>query len=385
LVVHVVNHLMMGGMENGMVNLINHLPHNEFRHAVVCVQHDSDFRDRIQRKDVPVFNMHRSKIGVMAMRWQLLRLFRRLRPAIVHSRNLSGLDALAPAWLAGVPRRVHSEHGWEVDNLHGKNWKPALLRRLNAPLVNRYVAVSQDLGNFLTTRAGVATRRISVICNGVDTERFHPVSSSHSTAAHLPDPSLAAPANFFQPGVVCVGTAGRLQAVKDQATLIAAVAHLLVADASLRSRLRLVIIGDGPLRGALQSQAQQAGIAELCWFTGASNQVPQCLRLLQVFVLPSLNEGISNTLLEAMASGLPTVVTPVGGNTELVEPGVTGTFFPVGDVAALAAVLAKYLAQPALAQQQGQAARARALDRFSLQAMVRNYRALYRGQLGLSA
>ncbi len=374
---------MMGGMENGMVNLINHLPHNEFRHAVVCVQHDSDFRDRILRKDVPVFNMHRSKIGVMAMRWQLLRLFRRLRPAIVHSRNLSGLDALAPAWLAGVPRRVHSEHGWEVDNLHGKNWKPALLRRLNAPLVSRFVAVSQDLGNFLNTRAGVAVRRISVICNGVDTERFFP--ASQSPAAQGAAPGLAVPAHFMQPGVVCFGTAGRLQAVKDQATLIAAVAQLLATDASLRSRLRLVLIGDGPLRGALQNQAEQAGLAELCWFTGASNQVPQCLRLLQVFVLPSLNEGISNTLLEAMASGLPTVVTPVGGNTELVEPGVTGAFFPVGDVAALAAVLAQYLAQPALAQQQGQAARARALEHFSLQAMVRNYRALYRGQLGLSA
>jgi sugar transferase (PEP-CTERM/EpsH1 system associated) len=384
LVVHVVNHLMMGGMENGMVNLINHLPHTEFRHAVVCVQHDSDFRQRIQRTDVPVFNMHRAQTGVWAMRWRLYRLFRRLRPAIVHSRNLSGLDALAPAWLAGVPRRVHSEHGWEVDNLHGKNWKPALLRRLNAPLVSRFVAVSQDLGNFLTDRIGVAPQRISVICNGVDTDRFFPAGHRPSSPAPAEAP-LDVPADFLQPGVLRVGTAGRLQAVKDQATLIAAVAQLVKQEPALRSRLRLVIIGDGPLREALQNQAQQLGMVDLCCFSGASNQVPQWLRLLHVFVLPSLNEGISNTLLEAMASGLPTVVTPVGGSPELVDPQVTGAFFAVGDVAALAQQLAQYLAQPGLQQQQGQAARARALDRFSLQAMVRHYRALYLGQLGLPA
>jgi sugar transferase (PEP-CTERM/EpsH1 system associated) len=311
-------------------------------------------------------------------------LFRRLRPAIVHSRNLSGLDALAPAWLAGVPRRVHSEHGWEVDNLHGKNWKPALLRRLNAPLVSRFVAVSQDLGNFLTDRIGVAPQRISVICNGVDTDRFFPAGHRPSSPAPAEAP-LDVPADFLQPGVLRVGTAGRLQAVKDQATLIAAVAQLVKQEPALRSRLRLVIIGDGPLREALQNQAQQLGMVDLCCFSGASNQVPQWLRLLHVFVLPSLNEGISNTLLEAMASGLPTVVTPVGGSPELVDPQVTGAFFAVGDVAALAQQLAQYLAQPGLQQQQGQAARARALDRFSLQAMVRHYRALYRGQLGLPA
>ena len=89
-VVHVIHHLVIGGMENGVVNLINRLPADRFKHAVVCIEDFSDFRDRIQLPDVEVFALHRSKIGAFRLRWELLRLFRNLRPDIVHSRNLSG-------------------------------------------------------------------------------------------------------------------------------------------------------------------------------------------------------------------------------------------------------------------------------------------------------
>lgn len=366
---HVIHQLAIGGMENGLVNLINSLPHNEFRHAVVCVEDYSDFRQRIERPDVDVIALFRSRVGVMGVRRSLYRLFRELRPRILHSRNQSGLDALPPAWLAGVQARVHGEHGWEMGNLDGRRWKPAFLRRVHAPFVHRYVTVSSDLRHFLVDRVGISRDRITTICNGVDTNRFAP-------ARRPIDPGL--PANFMDGDIVRIGTVGRLQPVKDQGTLVAAVAELAHRRRDLRSRIRLILVGDGPLRAPLQQQVEQRGIADLTWFAGAHGSVSDWMRVMDVFVLPSLNEGISNTLLEAMATGLPSLVTPVGGNVELVLDGQCGRFFEAGDAAGLAACLATYLDDPELRRAHGAAARLRAEGQFSLRSMVDGYRDLYR-------
>ena len=145
MVLHVIHHLVIGGMENGLVNLINQMPAHACDHAVLCIEDFSAFRDRIQNSSVEVIALHRSRVGAAAVRRAVFAHCRRLRPTVVHTRNLSGLDALVAAWLAGVPRRVHSEHGWDVGNLDGAQWKPALLRRLHSPLVSHYITVSQDL------------------------------------------------------------------------------------------------------------------------------------------------------------------------------------------------------------------------------------------------
>jgi len=106
-------------MENGLVNLIHCLPHDRYRHAVVCIEDASEFRQRIRRPDVEVFPLHRSKIGVWEVQRKIHGLCTRLRPAVVHSRNQSGLDALLPARLAGVRTRIHGEHGWDVGDIDG--------------------------------------------------------------------------------------------------------------------------------------------------------------------------------------------------------------------------------------------------------------------------
>jgi sugar transferase (PEP-CTERM/EpsH1 system associated) len=373
LVVHVIHHLKMGGMENTLVNLINHTPRDQFRHAVVCVEDFSDFRQRITRPDVEVVALQRSKVDANQVRKAIYQLCRRWRPALVHSRNMSGLDALLPAFLARVPVRVHSEHGWDVDNLQGQHWKPALLRKLHAPLVTAYITVSKDLASFLQQRLGIAPARIHHICNGVDVRRFRP--------GELAD-KLVLPPGFGDPGVLTVGTVGRIQAVKDQACLVRAVARLAAAQPAYRDRLRLVVVGDGPLLPALRQQVVDAGLQDLAWLPGSSNQIPEILRALDVFVIPSLNEGISNTILEAMASGLPVLASRVGGNPELVIPGLNGELFAAQDDQALAALLASYLDDPARRLRQAAAARLHACEQLSLDTMLQRYADLYAALIG---
>lgn len=366
-IVHVIHHLVIGGMENGVVNLINRLPIERFKHAVVCIEDFSDFRDRIRCPDVEVYALHRSKIGAMRLRWKLFRLLRRLRPGIVHSRNLSGLDALLPAWFAGIAT-LHSEHGFDVDNLDGRAKKPVLLRRLHGPLVDHYVTVSAHLRALQIEELGIPADRVTHIYNGVDTERFAP--PPHRRHDLLPT-ELRGDELFV------LGTVGRVRPIKDHATLLYAMAELLARRPEWRQRLRLALVGDGPLLAELRQLAHSLRIADLVWFAGARDDVSDLLQAMDLFVLPSLNEGISNTLLEAMATGLPVLATAVGGNVELIEAGIVGDTFIPGDVRRLAAVIENYVADPARSAAHGAAARQRVLQQFSLQAMVAAYQEVY--------
>lgn len=371
LVLHVIHHLRMGGLENGLVNLVNHMP--AYRHAIACVEDHSDFRERIRRPEVEVIALHRSRIGTWRLRAALHELCTRLRPAIVHTRNLSGLDALLPARLAGVRHTVHGEHGWDVDDIDGRQWRPALLRKAHSPLVARYITVSRDLQRYLAARVGIDPSRITQIYNGVDSARFAP--ASRKPLHLLPEPLRDAKR-------LHVGTVGRVQAVKDQALLLRAVAALVAREPAQRARLLVSVVGDGPLLPELRALAAQLGIADITWLPGAMAEVPQALRLFDVFVLPSLNEGVSNTLLEALATGLPVLASDVGGNPELVEAGVTGALFKPGDVDALTQLLERYQRDRALRLRQGLAARESVLRRFSLPAMVQQYQAVYDGLQG---
>lgn len=368
LVLHVIHHLVMGGLENGLVNLINSMPAERYRHAILCVENYNEFRLRLQRPDVDVYALHRSRIGIWRMRLEMLRLCRRLRPAIIHSRNMSGLDVLLPARLAGVRACVHGEHGWDVGDLDGSQWKPALLRRLHAPLIDRYITVSQDLARYLSRRVGVAQRRVRQIYNGVDTGRFAPRAGGARGAL---------PAGFAGADDILVGTVGRLQPVKDQATLLRAFARLRDTQPALWPRMRLAIVGGGPLEQALRELVAELDLQGQVWLSGARDDVPAILASFDVFVLPSLSEGISNTILEAMACGLPVLATAVGGNLELVRDGHCGRAFAPGDVAGLSALLAAYGADAALRTAHGAASRTVAVEEFSMAAMVNNYMAVY--------
>jgi len=228
--------------------------------------------------------------------------------------------------------------------------------------------VSKDLERYLVQRIGIAPARITQIYNGVDTVRFAP---SAGVARDV------FPAGFAPPGTVVIGTVGRVQPVKDHATLLRAFAALAGSEPALAERARLVIVGDGPLLAQTRALAATLGIDDATWFAGNRSDVPALLRALDVFALPSLNEGVSNTILEAMASGVPVVASAVGGNVELVDGEATGLLVPAGDSDALAGALLRYLRDTPLRLAHGRQARAVVTERFSLHAMVAGYADVY--------
>ncbi len=373
LVAHLVYRFDTGGLENGVVNLINH--GQRFRHVVVALTEVAEnFSRRVQRQDVAFFALHKPPGHALALYPRLYRLWRRLRPAVVHTRNLAALECQFPALAAGVPVRIHGEHGRDVTDVRGDNRRHQWARRIYSPAVQCWVPLSRDLQDYLVERVGIAPGRIERIYNGVDTQRFDAVHAETPSAARRALPGCP----FQGEGLWCVGTVGRMQAIKDQTLLAEAFVRALKQRPALRSQLRLVMVGDGPLRTQAQAVLQAAGVAELAWLPGERADVPAVMRALDVFALPSLAEGISNTILEAMASGVAVLATDVGGNAELVADGVTGHLVPAADADAMAAALLRMADGPQASRAMGAAGRAVVEQRFSLQAMVAAYENMYR-------
>jgi sugar transferase (PEP-CTERM/EpsH1 system associated) len=367
-IVHVVHRFDTGGMENGMVNLFNTLSPERYRHTVVALTDYSDFRHRITAQPVEFHALHRAPGHGLGWAVRLWKLLRRLKPDLVHTRNLAALEAQFVAAAAGVRATVHGEHGRDVFDLYGQNWKYNLLRRAARPFVSNYIAVSQDLETWLRTTIGVMPSRLHQIYNGVDSTKFRP--------------RVGARPEFAHPESIVFGSVGRMVAVKDYPLLTRAFIQLVRQQPERSERARLVIVGEGPAREACLKLLQQSGFAHLAWLPGERHDVADIMQALDVFVLPSRNEGISNTILEAQASGLPVIATAVGGNIELVADGVSGTLVRPGDVADMAQALLGYLDAPARIAEHGGNARRQAEQRFSIPAMAEAYATVYEKTLG---
>jgi sugar transferase (PEP-CTERM/EpsH1 system associated) len=381
--VHVIHRLDTGGMENGLVNLVNTLPAQRYRHTIVSLTGIGPIAKRIVNPEVRIVAMERQPGPLMRDLPKIWRLLRRLKPDLVHTRNVGTLETQLAAWAAGVPARVHGEHGWEVHDLGQGNKALLRTRRLLRGFVHQQVALSEATREYLRARVGVPAERITPIMNGVDTQRFRPRGAAVDLAATAADrhplAAFGAPAGWPVDAPV-IGYVGRLADVKHPLLLLQAL-ELLAFDRSLAASPRLALVGSGPLLPEIRTWLADHKLADRVWLAGDRADVPELLRIFDLHALPSLAEGISNTLLEAMASGLPSVATRVGGNGELVEHERTGLLVPSNDAAALAAAIRRYLADPALRREHGAHARRRAVEQFALDRMVAAYDDLYSGVL----
>ncbi|HLQ84668.1 MAG TPA: TIGR03088 family PEP-CTERM/XrtA system glycosyltransferase [Salinisphaeraceae bacterium] len=369
LIVHILNQMDVGGMETVALNLIERSS-DRYRHAVVCMQDRGSLAARAEALGASVLALGKKPGKDLRAYGRLWRLLRRLRADIVHTYNIGAIDAAPWARLAGVRHIIHAEHGRDAADPQGSSRKYRRLRRLLAPAISIFVAVSEDLASWLVQEVGIADNKVQLIRNGIDLERYHPEAE-----AEPPWPAQFAPA-----GSIVVGSVGRLNAVKAFADLLQAFARVQFSDTGPAPRL--VIVGSGPEQAALEQLVHELGIAERVWLAGERDDVPQLLQAMDVYVCSSIAEGMALTLLEAMASGLPVIATQVGGNPELVLAQETGLLVPASDAGALADAIETLVADPELRREQGQAGRQRAQACFSMAAMTAGYCALYDQLLG---
>lgn len=355
---HVVLSLHPGGLENGVVNLVNGLDRLRFQSSVCCLQDAGPFATRITTPGVEVVAMGLEgglDLGVVR---RLTKHFRTRRPCIVHTRNAeSFFYGCLAARMAGVPRLVHSEHGRTFSDRRIR----FLAQRWMSRFADSIVSVSEQLKRDLVTHIGLSPKRIEVLHNGVDLARF---------GASIPS-AAERQALGIGPGEIVVGSVGRLAAVKNYGLLLRA------AAATPHPGLHVVLVGDGPERPALAELAEQLGIDSRVHLLGHRDDVGRLLGMFDLFVLPSLSEGMSNTLLEAMAHGVTPLVSDVGGNTEIVQHGQTGLVFESGNEAMLAGQIARLCADQTSREQLGAAARVRVSEAFGLDGMIERYQDLY--------
>jgi len=368
LVVHLVYALGVGGLETLLVDCINRMP--AYRHAVVCLTRYTSFAERIQRQDVELHALGKPPGLGLHTHLAFWRLMRRLRPSVLHTYNLAALEYAFTATLAGVPVRIHAEHGRDASDPEGKNPKHNFLRRRLVPFVDRYIPVSEDLNRWLDAVVRIPGAKTQFIKNGVDTDKFAP---GGAPAADSP----------WGADDIVIGTVARVQDVKNHRLLVDAFAQLRTqlqgSAPALAARVKLSIVGDGPLLPAVRAQVAALGLQDAVWLPGARADIGALLHTFSVFTLPSLAEGTPVSMLEAMACGLPVAASRIGGIPEVIDDGQQGLLVPVGDLDALAGALARYVLDPGLRARHGRAGRARVEERFSMRAMLAAYGALYDG------
>jgi glycosyltransferase involved in cell wall biosynthesis len=292
---------------------------------------------------------------------------RQQRPAILHTYLFhANLLGRVLGRLAGVPLVICSERTMQTESKARYR-----LNRWTVGLADRVVAVSASVADFCIDHVGLPADKLVVIPNGVDLP-VEPPASRQETRAEL---ALSAAEGLdLPPDAPVIGAVCRLDPLKGLNFLLQALARL--------AGVWLVVVGDGPERDRLVALTVELGLAgRVCW-AGQRRDVSRLLSAFDLFVQPSLHEGLPNAVLEAMAAGLPVVATAVGGTPEAVVDGVTGLLVPPADVEALAQALAGLLADPERRQRLGRAGRQRVAEHFSLAQMVAKTERLYRDLSG---
>lgn len=367
-IVHVVENLERGGLERMVVDLAVAQRAAGHDTGVLCLFQPGALAEELQGQGIEVRACgKRGGLDLGALR----RLRERLRAApgaVVHTHNANAhYHTVAAAPGLSLARLINTRHGMGAARPRSRGeW----LYRRTMSRTDTVAAVCEAARSRFAAQGVRPRRGLLAVPNGIRVENFVAAGAERRAALRS---VLELP-----PGARIVGTVGRLNPVKDQATLLRAFArlHRDLPDTAL------VLVGDGALRGRLEAEAAALDIGDAVRFLGDRGDVRQLLQGFDAFALSSLSEGYSMALLEACASGLPIVATDVGGNREIVADDRNGVLVPAADEVALASALAGLLRDPARAEAMGRAGRDWALREASIDTMAARYEALYRGESG---
>jgi len=356
-VAHIINSMEVGGAQRQVLNLFRAIGRDRFDLRLICLAEKGAFGERLEREGFPVQALGKGRGIDPRMLIRLVRLLRQWKPDIVHctvfTANLWGRLA---AKLAGV--RILIAHEQSTVSLEKRHRR--VIDRVLSRWTHRVLAVSDDLRRRVIAEERIDPQRVEVLYNAIECDAFDSPPTE-------PLPALPGRRGFR------VGIVGRLEYRKDHLTAVRAAARVVaqVPEAVF------CLVGDGPERSRIENEIARLGLADHVRLLGERDDVARLLHAFDLYVLCSVTEGLSLSILEAMAAGLPVVATRVGGNPELLDQGRAGILIPARDPDALADAIIDLLINREKASALGRAARERARRSFDIRTVARRLEEIY--------
>ena len=356
-IMHIMLSLEVGGMENGLVNILTRSNDAVFDSHVCCLEKIGTLGERLSSSKTHIYNMEKKPGFSIGLILNLAKLLRKKKIDIIHTRCWATLlYGFFAGKLAHVPIHIHGEHG--VFNLeYGRRVK---LYKFFINHIDRILTVSESLKREIIAITGISPDAITPIINGVDTDKFFP-RPRHALRYGLQ----------LKDSDIVIGSVGRLENVKNYQAIIRCVSQFN------HTSVKGILVGDGPQRAKLENYVAKLQLQDRFFFLGKRTDVEKLLPAFDIFVCSSLSEGLSNTILEAMACGLPVIATRVGGNPEIVSHGKTGYLVDVDSSDEMLTSCKHLVNNQDLACSLGKYGRDVVMKRYSLQKMVHEYENVY--------
>lgn len=365
-IAHLINYLSPAGKEVGVIKLLNAMDESCFQGYLIVINEVLDYLSLDSGK-VRVISLNKKEGNDPRIPFRLAKILRDEKIDIVHTHAWGTLvEGILAGKMAGSPLIIHGEHG----TFHA-DFKRRMVQRMFFNLADHVLSVSAVLADNLSQKIGFDRKKITPILNGVDATKFKKDAAKrrhYRTIHHIDDRT------------VVIGTVGRRMKVKNHQLIIQA-ANLLRQN---NYDFKMAIVGETPsysIGDELERMVAHLQLEKYVEFFGKQDDIAGYLNMFDIFVLPSLSEGCSNVIQEAMATELPALVSDVGGNLELVEDEKSGLLFRSNDVQDFTAALERLMNDRRLCEQLGQNARARMDRDFSLEAMIGNYTDFYLNKL----
>lgn len=366
-IMHVIYALDTGGMQKGLINLVNRLNPNIFVNSICCLTKADSSREKV-KGEVEIFELEKKEGQDFFLPIRLAILFRKKKVDIVHARCWGALfDGVIGAKIANIPIIIYGEHGRRYEDIVQSKKRHIWIRKIILSFfVDNIVSVSNETKEWLVNSIKINQDKIICIHNGIDllegAFEVNIINKKQQLGIQKEDR--------------VIGTVGRLDRVKDYPTLLYATSEVV----KYFPKIKILFIGDGPHRNELENLSTSLGIKENIIFLGERKDVIELLKIMDIFIMTSLIEGISNTILEAMSCGLPIITTNVGGNSEVVLDGATGFLVPPKRPDLVAEAIMKILNDIPKAHILGAFGRQRITQYFTLSKMIDKYEELYKSR-----
>jgi sugar transferase (PEP-CTERM/EpsH1 system associated) len=356
----ITHDLAVGGLQQIVVNLAQNICRDKYDISVLCLRNLGEYVPEFEKLGIKVFFVRKGKRTNYFLFFRIARLLREEKIQIIHTHNSQPLvDGTLGALLSGVRHIIHTEHG----RVFPDKRRYIFMERVLSRFVFKVVGVSDQTAHNMNKYVKIPLSKITTVVNGIDGAKYNTKFATDKKKAEL---GLA-------PQAPVIGMIGRLVKEKGLEYLISALKTIIRSYPGIR----LVIVGQGVLQDHLKELVAQQGIQNYVVFTGSRLDTPQLYRVFDLFVLPSISEGLPMVLLEAMAAGCPIIATKVGGIPSLIQHGFNGSLVPPKDPDSLAEEIIKLLGDREKRKEYSENGQRIFKESYDVRIMTRKYESLY--------